>query len=281
MSEITEAGRVYLPLEEIHAEELKMLLAFDAFCSRHGLRNSLAGGTLLGAVRHKGFIPWDDDVDLCMARPDWDRLVSLGRELEGETGLVLAPYTMTDMGATPFVKVVNPGIAVQAKAEQSGSFLWLDVFPVDGLPSTESEVDDVYRRAKRIRSALFLATSTAASGHSVPRRMVKAVAGPVLRAAHAERGLGARLDRFARRIPYGSTAYVGAITWGMYGPGERMALDGFEERADVEFEGHVLPCMSCWHEYLTGIYGDYMQLPPEHKRVTHGMKAWRVEGAKR
>lgn len=86
MNEMTGDGREYLSLEEIQGEELKLLLAFDAFCSRHGLRYSLAGGTLLGAVRHKGFIPWDDDVDLCMARPDWDRLVSLRRELEGGDG---------------------------------------------------------------------------------------------------------------------------------------------------------------------------------------------------
>lgn len=280
MAEATEDGREYLTLEEIQDEELKMLLGFDAFCGRHGLRYSLAGGTLLGAVRHKGFIPWDDDVDVCMARPDWDQLISLESELEDELGLVVAPYTGTDMGATPFVKIVNRAIAVQAGAEEGRSFLWLDVFPVDGLPADGHEVEGIYKRAAHTRSALFVATSTAASGHSVPRRVVKAFAGPLLRAVHAEKFFGARLDGIARMTPYGSTPFVGAITWGLYGTGERMPLEGFERQETVAFGGHELPCMSCWHEYLTGLYGDYMQLPPEDQRVTHEMKAWRVNGGR-
>lgn len=268
----------YLSLDEIHAEELRMLLAFDGFCRDEGLRYSLAGGTLLGAVRHRGFIPWDDDVDVCMPRPDWDRLVAAAGGLGAKTGFELEPYAGTDISATPFVKVVDPGIAVQAEAELSQSRLWLDVFPVDGLPADNGEVAGIYSRAQRERAALFIATSTAVSGHNALRRAVKALAGPVLRAFHAQRAFGARLDRLARAIPYGTTPYVGAVTWGMYGVGERMPLAGFEKRATVRFEGHDLPCMSCWDEYLTGIYGDYMQLPPVEKRKTHGMKAWRVEG---
>lgn len=82
------SDRRFLTLDEIHAVELSLLLKFDAFCKDHGLRYSLAGGTLLGAVRHKGFIPWDDDIDLCMPRPDWDRLVQIAQEdaIPEETG---------------------------------------------------------------------------------------------------------------------------------------------------------------------------------------------------
>lgn len=66
--------RTYLTLDEVHEELLNLLLRFDAFCKEHNLRYSLDSGTLLGAVRHKGFIPWDDDIDLNMPRPDYDRL---------------------------------------------------------------------------------------------------------------------------------------------------------------------------------------------------------------
>ena len=65
----------YLTPNEVKAEELAMLVEFGDLCKREGLRYSLAGGTLLGAVRHKGFIPWDDDIDVSMPRPDFDSLV--------------------------------------------------------------------------------------------------------------------------------------------------------------------------------------------------------------
>lgn len=77
-----------LSIEELHQKELELLEAFDAFCSEHGLRYSLTAGTLLGAIRHKGFIPWDDDIDVCMPRPDYDRLATLAGELPAGLRLV-------------------------------------------------------------------------------------------------------------------------------------------------------------------------------------------------
>ena len=74
MDKLMDEERTYLTLDEVHEELLNLLLRFDAFCKEHNLRYSLDSGTLLGAVRHKGFIPWDDDIDLNMPRPDYDRL---------------------------------------------------------------------------------------------------------------------------------------------------------------------------------------------------------------
>ena len=68
--------------------------------------------------------------------------------------------------------------------------------------------------------------------------------------------------------------YVGAITWGLYGVGERMLKSKFEKEVEVEFEGHRFPTFSCWDSYLKGLYGDYMQLPPVEKRKTHDMVAY-------
>ena len=80
----------YLTLAELQGELLKLLLRFDAFCKERGLRYSLDSGTLLGAVRHKGFIPWDDDVDVDMPRPDYERLMAFEKELPEGLHLVNA-----------------------------------------------------------------------------------------------------------------------------------------------------------------------------------------------
>lgn len=272
------SDRRFLTLDEIHAVELGLLLKFDAFCEEYGLRYSLAGGTLLGAVRHKGFIPWDDDIDLCMPRPDWDRLVQIAQEdaIPEETGFEARPFFMTELPDTPLLKVIDPHWMVQAEAENEETNLWLDVIPVDGLPSDERDLSRLYSKARVLRKTLMIGTSTAESGHSRARRAFKYIAGPVLRAFNAVKYLGRALDVLARKIPYGSTPYVGVLTWGLYGTGERVPLAGFEKVVGLEFEGREFSCMSCWDEYLSGIYGDYMQLPPEDQRVTHGMKVWKV-----
>lgn len=272
------SDRQFLTLDEIHAVELSLLLKFDAFCKDYGLRYSLAGGTLLGAVRHKGFIPWDDDIDLCMPRPDWDRLVQIAQKdaIPKETGFEARPFFMTELSDTPLLKVVDPHWMVQAEAENEETNLWLDVIPVDGLPSDERDLSRLYSKARVLRKSLMIGTSTAESGHSRARRAFKYITGPVLRAFNAVKYLGRALDVLARKIPYGSTPYVGVLTWGLYGTGERVPLAGFEKMVGLEFEGREFSCMSCWDEYLSGIYGDYMQLPPEDQRVTHGMKVWKA-----
>lgn len=276
-----EGKREYLTLEEVKREELLMLLKFQRFCNEHSLRFSLAGGTLLGAVRHGGFIPWDDDIDLCMPRPDWDRLIALSDEYEVETGEVIGSYPGSNLENTPFIKVLSKEIMVHAEKEYESTMLWLDVFPVDGLPDEECAIEKAYSRADSVRSLVMAASSTAASGRNAARRLAKTVLCPVLRVPAIRSLLCGRLDAHARSVAYGTTKTVGAVTWGLYGAGEAMPLEAFEDQATVEFEGHKLPCMSCWHAYLTGIYGDYMKLPPEDKRVAHGMKAWRVDGGVR
>ena len=79
-----DTEHAYLTLDQIHAEELETLVDFDEFCNEHGLRYSLAGGTLLGAVRHKGFIPWDDDIDVGMPREDYERFLQIAQKECGE-----------------------------------------------------------------------------------------------------------------------------------------------------------------------------------------------------
>ena len=86
-----------------------------------------------------------------------------------------------------------------------------------------------------------------------------------------------KLENIAAEHPYNESDYVGIVTWGLYGVGERMLKTEFEKAVEVEFEGRKFPAFLCWDSYLRGLYGDYMQLPPVEKRKTHDMVAFLVD----
>lgn len=267
----------YLSSEEIKAEELKMLKAFDAFCRVRGLGYTLARGTLLGAVRHKGFIPWDDDIDVSMGRPCYDGFLAKRKEFEAESGYRVVPFRGTELGTAPYFKVVNPGVLVKADIEEATENLWIDVFPVDGLPANDDDLCRLYKRAARLRKEIIVAGVKPESGTTFAKRTAKRALKAVLSLPGVVERQSLRLDSLARAVPYGSTPYVGGVTWGLYGIGERVSLKGFEGRVCLSFEGQDFPCMSCWDEYLTGLYGDYMELPASEKRKSHDVVAWCVE----
>ncbi len=263
-----------LSSDEIKAGELDILIRLATFCEKKTLEYTLIGGTLLGAIRHGGFIPWDDDIDVGMPRPSYDRLLDLRNELEDETGLLLVGYGKCRAEESPYCKLVDPKTTVVAENESTRSFLWVAVMPIDALPEGKSELERLYIRVRFEQRVLMFLSSTVSSASSPLRGLLKAITMPLRAGGIIVQHHASLLSRIGQSIPYGSTPYVGVLTWGMYGPGERFPIDGMNNLSTVTFEGHEFPCMSCWDEYLTGIYGDYMSLPPEEKRQSHGLRAW-------
>ena len=129
----------YLTLEEIHKEETEILKKFISFCDENNLTYYICGGTLLGAIRHKGFIPWDDDIDVMMPRNEFEKLEKILNEKKIAENLSFISYDNGNMHY-PFGKVINTNIkiddsCVKDKLEQ---YLWIDIFPMDGIPESLS-----------------------------------------------------------------------------------------------------------------------------------------------
>ena len=266
-----------LSLNEIKKVELDILKQFDDFCSKHNLRYYLAGGTLLGAIRHKGFIPWDDDVDVCMPRPDYEKFLKVFPHENLNENLQLLDVKFQNFDA-PFCNIIAKNTTVINKFvhNQTNKKLWLDIFPVDGLPQDDNEVVKIYKRGNFYRKLLMLCDANLGEGKTAFRKLAKFILQPLAK-LYGKKQIINKLVSIGEMHPYEASDYVGIVTWGLYGAGERMLKAEFEKAVEVEFEGYKFPAFSCWDSYLHGLYGDYMQLPPIEKRKTHDMEAYLLE----
>lgn len=141
-----------ITMEELRAIQLDILDKIHAFCTEHGIRYSLGGGTLLGAVRHKGYIPWDDDIDIMLPRPDYERFL---KEFDGKYAeLNLQHYGNDNTCCIPFAKVYDNRTVLIEKLQKSG--IYIDVFPIDGLPEESKIKDYLYIYNNQLHKIYFM-----------------------------------------------------------------------------------------------------------------------------
>lgn len=262
-----------LSLREIQLAALDILTAFAEFCEGNGLRYSLVGGTLLGAIRHKGFIPWDDDVDVGMPRPDYEKFVAMMQERGNvlSENLIIAPDRGKD-AVRPFIKIEDKRISLPEEHRSFSMHLWIDVFPFDGCPKEIKKAKKHFKKAKHFRH-IIIYNSFKMKHLSGIWKLVYVFYSVYAKMYGLERAIR-KMNKLVAKYPYGKTEKSAGVVWAMYGIGEIMSGDSFEKNTQVEFEGKKFSAIYNWDEYLTGLYGDYMTPPPVDKRKTHKLKAY-------
>lgn len=240
------------------------LVAFDAVCREHDLRYYLWAGTMLGAVRHHGFIPWDDDIDVAMPRPDYERLMAHWKEWMDAPFEIIAPETDTAY-PYPFAKVQDASTTVMERPDFS--FLegvYVDVFPIDGFPADSVEQRRHYRRWKLWRHLLFMRARNPFKHGYGPRSWFPLLIHLLLPMTFLQR----RVKKYMTRYDYDHSDYV--VAYDDNGIDAIFPKRVLGDAQPYEFIDRSFPGVEHSHEYLTINFGDdYMQLPPVEKRVFH------------
>ena len=262
-------------IEELHQYDLEALKAFDKFCKEQGLRYFAIGGTLLGAVRHKGFIPWDDDIDVGMPRPDYDRLISLVEKFPKP--FILEEYRYSKGFQSYFMKVRNEQIELletvtETKDKRRGYLL--DIMPIDGTPNNVIVRKIYYARVLLLRflcGAANVHTGILTSRPKWEQQVLKICRALKLYKILTIEKVYRRMDKLFHKQDALKAKYVGTIT-GAYKTREIVPTQyfGMEEEAEyLDFEDMKIRVPKQYDIYLKHMFGDYMQLPPEEKRKVH------------
>lgn len=255
-------------LETLRKCQLGILERLHSFCHLHGLRYSLSSGTMLGAVRHKGFIPWDDDVDIMMPRPDYDKFISMTLNGFVDGYAVVSAYN-TPHYYLPFAKVIDENTTLIELKASKGCVLgaFVDVFPLDAVPEDEKERKILYASYRKQLRRMGIVTLDFGWHESGVKAWIK---GKLYRNVFGWKGreLFLRSEGLVKSVPYDKTRRV-CLYCSDYGEREIYPKAMFEEYARTDFEGLQLDCLRDSDTYLSQLYGDYMQLPPEEERVSH------------
>ena len=260
-----------LTTKEIQQQSLAILETVHEFCLKNDIKYSLAYGTLIGAIRHKGFIPWDDDIDIIMPRPDYERFVAAfsapGLGIISEKS---PDYYLNYCRVFDTVKTDSTTILPIGKNYTGG--VWIDVFPADGVSDDYDTFAANVNEFKRFWMLQLRYRYSLASLKDIIRtcsfKDFLILAG--IKTSFSGRK---RLDLVntlvrnnAVRIPYGSTSHWSQLTVLDDGVRNYQDYSDFEETVDAEFEGRTFKIMKGYDRVLRNIYGDYMQLPPENQR---------------
>ncbi len=257
-------------LKDIWAVELDLLRVFLQYCERHGLRCWVEGGTLLGAVRHKGFIPWDDDVDLAMPREDYDRMCRIGNEGLEEPYFLQTAYSDTDYhrGHAQFRRSDTAAIRPSDCYQPFNQGIFIDIFPLDAAPDDRALVHEHRKRCLKILKLLKAKnTHCITSGRLTlifrklkARWMVKKMGWTTIYEKAEEE------MRALARMPH---TKVGELT--SLGEDKLWDKSIFEETVMLPFENLMVPAPKGWDAFLRVSFGDdYMtpiQAPSMHGEV--------------
>lgn len=253
-----------ITLRKLQLVELEILVKVDEFCKKHNIKYSLYAGTALGAIRHGGFIPWDDDIDVCMERPEYERFLKLWRE-ENIDGYYLQGTDKSDYYGINFSKIRKNGTKFGTEMDiktYDHIGIFLDIFPFDKIPK------DKKLRKKFLFDVKLWMIYTRGYPYTKGSKILE-LASRILLLKSRKRQLELRNKLEKKILSYQSMEDNYDLIC-LACPNDLKFMypsNILDEIIEVDFEGHKVSLHKDYDTALTIKFGDYMQLPKEEDRV--------------
>ncbi len=265
-----------LELNELKDIQFQILKVFDLFCRENDIRYYLGYGTLLGAIRYKKFIPWDDDIDVLVPRVDYERLIKLFQDSERYK---LFAFEKNPNFLYSFAKLCDMTTRKEQTVYKNKKVVLgveIDIFPLDAWNPDFEKAKNEAKRVKRNMSFLKL-TKLDKLCLENPMKQVQWGAIRILAKMIGGKHFIKNIIKISKAVPLENAAYVGAKAWSIYGERGIIPAEAFTDVVYVEFEGEMFPAPAGYDTYLTCLYGDYMPEPPLEKQKTHhAFRAYRL-----
>lgn len=256
-----------LDLQELKSIEFDALKMFDAFCKENNIKYFLAYGTLLGAIRYKKFIPWDDDVDLLVPREDYDRVIKLFKDNEKYK---LFAFEKDQNYRFPFAKMCDMTTRKVEPNYNSGVELGvdIDIFPLDAF---DDDLENAKAEAKYIGKNMFrlnLSKVRKLRASNPLKHLLKSLFMFYCKMVGSKHYIK-NILKVTNKPEQKGANYVGCKAWCVYGERGIIPAEAFADTIEIEFEGEKFPAPIGYDTYLTCLYGDYLPEPPKEKQKTH------------
>ena len=256
-----------ISIEEMKRIQLDILQAVHEFCSDNGIKYSLGCGSMLGMIRHKGYIPWDDDIDIYILRKDYEKLIStFPKKYKGI-------YEIDSLDNNPkceraFAKAYDTRTIVDEYAVSKYKIgINIDIYPIDRVPEDEKQWYNYNRKRRFIQRLYELKYIIIDKNRCFYKNMILAI-GKTILLPISTRSIAKYINSFAQKYNKTNSTMVFECVQGMLQkrPFEYSLFDNIEL---MPFENREFFGFKHYDKYLSNAYGNYMQLPPEEKRVSH------------
>ncbi len=275
-----------LSQREIQLGELQVLKKIAEICVENNWQFFLTYGSMIGAVRHSGIIPWDDDIDIMMPRKDYENIKKYFMENEEK----LAPYKLFDQCCVSnyphmIARVSDQRYHLDFENEKDyGIGLFVDIYPLDGVGNDLKIAVKHIKKTKRLASLCFL-TSRKKLGKDNTKSICKMIVKvPAFYWANllGNKHYSKLLEKESKKYDYDGSDYIANVVWpaGQNDGRNRdiFRKEIFEKKKWITFEDTTMPIIEAYDEFLSAIYGDYMTPPDEKNRTTnHTYNAYRVK----